>query len=303
MVTRQGIMLCHPFTERRFKRWNSNYFIQPKFKGERGRVVIDEDGVVRLFSSSAKPVTGVPHIIKAYQKIATKFRITKVELDGELYCHGMSQNEIRSIVSRQKNTHPNHDVIEHHLYDWVSDESQVVRLAKLESFYRNFLSSCPYFALSPWTEHNHLDELWPILEHYIDLGYEGVVLRHYNGVHERKRSHWIMKLKPREEDVYEIVKVLQEYDIHGQPKESCGALLLKDEDGHEFKVGSGQFLTREMRYNLWIARDRVPGMFALITYENITEGGGAKGVPYSAVLKDVGTGVMKQEHDRKESEQ
>ena len=44
--------------------------------------------------------------------------------------------------------------------------------------------------------------------------------------------------------------ITQEYDIHGNPKESAGALILKDASGKEVcQVGTG--LTRETRIDIW----------------------------------------------------
>lgn len=93
----------------------------------------------------------------------------------------------------------------------------------------------------------------------------------------------MMKLKPRKEDHYLIIGYEEEISKDGTPKDALGALVLQSDAGHVFKVGSGSFLTRENRVNLWKAKENIVGKIAQIKYQHLTE----RRIPRFPVLIDI----------------
>ena len=117
MGKRSGIMLCYPFEEKRLLKWNPPFIVQPKFDGERCRAAYDEDFGWTLISSELNVHHWVPHINQA---ILFSNIPPSVELDGELYVHGMTFEEIHSVVSTQRvSLHPQHHHIQFHIFDIV----------------------------------------------------------------------------------------------------------------------------------------------------------------------------------------
>ena len=103
MAKRQGIQLCYPFEEKRLEKWEPPYLVQPKLDGERCRaecwVETRDDSKLDWFlkSSEQNIFNSVPHINKA---IKDQRILRNMELDGELYLHGMNFSDIHSIQLR-----------------------------------------------------------------------------------------------------------------------------------------------------------------------------------------------------------
>lgn len=268
----KNIMKAVPFEEKRLAKWHPPYIVQPKYDGVRCRVV-PTDSTHILLSSEENIIYSVPHLNSVFDKLNIKD-----ELDGELYCHGMSFEDIVSITSRTVNLHPNHKEIKFHLFDIVNEQPQMERLLEAEKL-RNINE---YIQVAPFWVCNDLDDIMRSYDIVINLDYEGIIVRHLYGLYEKKRSTWIMKFKPKKEDDYEIVGVQEEVSINGNPKGSLGALQCKSGDGNYFSVGSG--FTRDYRDKLWKIRDSLPGLIARVKYQHMTSG---KQVPRFPVFVEI----------------
>lgn len=270
---RQDIMLCYPFEEKRLLKWNSAVLVQPKLDGERCRALIYNNQCT-LLSSTGDTVISVPHINKAL--LDSGFR--DVELDGELYIHGLPFEEIHSRVSRKVNPHPYYLEVSYHIFDIVSSEPQALRISDLVKM--NFSSDAVHFVHTVLAE--NLDQIMRLLDVFLSDGYEGIIIRHPKAPYKRSRSTNIMKFKPRREDSYKVIGFQEEVDKNGIPKNRLGALICKDDMGTEFSVGSG--FTADQRQGLWLLRDHLPGMRATVKYQHLTPG---RNVPRFPVFVEV----------------
>jgi len=271
---RKGIQLAYPFEEKRLLKWQPPYIVQPKYDGERCRAVPIGEGKHLLLSSQENPFFSVPHIAKALEHLGTD-----LELDGELYCHGLPFEDIHSIVGRTVNLHPHHQMIKYHIFDYVSDESQSVRIGNLNGMRINgqeCLEIAPYYICQTF------DEVIKSYEEILSRGYEGIIVRHFLAPYVRKRSTLMMKFKPKKEDIYEITGVVEETTIEGKPKDSLGAFICCGEDRTPFKVGTG--FTREQRRDYWERSEVLIGKRIKVLYQTLTTG---KKVPRFPVLKEV----------------
>jgi ATP-dependent DNA ligase len=272
---RTGIMLCYPFEEKRLTKWNHQFLIQPKLDGDRCRAIFDEYGKVKLLSSEENQFNSVPHIVDQLENMGLK----SIELDGELYTHGVNHQTIHGAIARTVNLHPEFEQVEYHIFDYVSNDCQIIRSVDLPKI----VTPTDNVKLVETQYGETVEDVMHGLEYYTELGYEGVVLRNINYPYIRKRSTGMMKFKPRKEDIYTVVGFEEEISIHGEPKQSLGALWLSSGEGERFKVGSGSFLTRENREALWIRRNSLLGELARVKYQHLTE----RRVPRFPVLVDI----------------
>jgi len=112
--------------------------------------------------------------------------------------------------------------------------------------------------------------------------YEGIIVRHKDAPYERKRSTWVLKFKPKKEDVYEIISAQEEINKDGLPKDSLGSLLCKSGDGSTFSVGSG--FTADQRQQLWKDKEALTGKKVKVQYQHLTSG---KKVPRFPIFMEV----------------
>ncbi len=274
-MSRKGIMLCYPFEEKRLLKWKPPYIVQPKYDGERCRAIPIGDGKYMLLSSQENPFFSVPHIIEDLSKLGTD-----IELDGELYYHGMSFEDIHSRVSRTVNLHPDYGCIKFHIFDCIDKYPQLVRLGKLNNLipfeWNRSIVKAPYYICYS------LEDVMRTYNLLLNKGYEGIIVRHLEAPYVRKRSIYMMKFKPKKEDIYEITGYKEEIDKDGFLKDRLGAITCVGDDGEAFSVGSG--LTEVDRETLWNSRENLKGKKVKVQYQHLTSG---KKVPRFPVFLEV----------------
>lgn len=266
---RRGIMLCYPLEEKRIDKWNIPFlYVQPKLDGDRCRAII-RNGSVILLSSEENEIISVPHI--EYDLMTLD--IPDLELDGELYSHGMLHQNIHGIVSTKTHTHDRSEMVEYHVFDIVLNKNQIERLSILNTLFQNVFNNCRYVKMVPtYTVESDINKVISEMYSFNKEGYEGIIVRNPKGVYVRRRSTDMMKFKPRKEDAYTVIGYEEEISKEGERKGSLGALILKSDENQIFKVGSGSFLTRAARKELWEERESLKGRIAQVAYQNLTEG-------------------------------
>lgn len=273
---RRNVMLCYPFEEKRLAKWEPPYIVQPKLDGVRCRAVRGEDGY-KLLSSEENEIISVPHINKILNKLNTR-----VELDGELYQHHWSFEEIVSVTGRSVNLHEEYWRAEYHVFD-IADgtKAQIERL--------QLLKTIPFvwpIQLVPVEVASTLDDILHIYDRLIEAGYEGIVVRHLMAPYVRKRSTLLMKFKPKKEDTYKVVGYKEEVSIDGKPKDRLGALECISDFGQEtFYVGTG--FNDDERVELWREREALVGKLAVVGYQHITPGRGVPRFPVYVRLMEI----------------
>lgn len=259
----KNIMKAIPFEEKRLAKWEPPYIVQPKYDGVRCRAVPLSDPQGHscvLLSSEENIIHSVPHL----NEIINDLNLS-IELDGELYCHGMNFEEIVSITSRTVNLHPDFQRIQFHVFDIITDQSQIMRTLSLE----NLRDLSPHLVISPSWICQNLDEVKKVYDDVLSLNYEGIIVRNAMAPYERKRSTWIMKFKPKRQDTYQIVDWQEEVSKDGVPKGRIGAIILKSQDGDIFGVSAG--LNDDEKEKYWNARETLPGKNAIVHYQHLTD--------------------------------
>lgn len=264
---RTGVQLCYPFEEKRLAKWEPPYITQPKLDGVRCRAIRHQTpegfNTWLLVSSTEDLIISVPHIILALEQMDIPPEI--LQLDGELYRHGWTFEEIYSVTSRTVNLSDVSTSVQFHVFDTCTEIlSQAHRLSSLN----NLKFDDPIIRVP----HQIAFSLKDVLAHYqsyLDMGYEGIIIRHFEAPYIRRRSIYVMKFKPKKSDWYLIVGWKEEIDKYGNPKGRMGALVCSS-DGQEFSVGSG--MDDDTRVMLWGIRETLAGQYAHIEYQHITPG-------------------------------
>lgn len=273
MSERKNIMLCYPFEEKRFDKWEGKAISQPKLDGFRCRALLKQDEVELLSSTEGDFSVAVPHLVNILYEFRKVFIDNGIfELDGELYNHDLPFEKISSICSRSVNTHPDHELMQYHVFDHVCEATSFIERMTV-------VSECLH-----WLEHHWLQSVPNIRTHTIgdvesfllelvEEGYEGIVTRNFLYPYERKRSTGIMKWKPTKSDQYTIITCTEERDKHGNPKGRLGSFDVEDDYGNRFSVGTG--FTDNQRQSYWDLKNMCVGRKCVIKYQHISK----KGVP------------------------
>jgi len=269
----KGIMKAYPFEEKRLLKWTPPFIVQPKYDGVRCRAVPMEQGGYILLSSEENVIFSVPHINTILQTYGIKH-----ELDGELYCHGMSFDEIVSITSRTVNLHPDYREMNFHIFDVIDDQPQMRRTIYIESF----KGVHPKLQIAPFWLCENLQDVMKVYNDLIGMKYEGIIVRHPDAPYVKRRSTFVMKFKPKQSDEYKVTSYVEEVSVEGVPKNRLGSLVCASGDGNLFNVGTG--FTDQQREDLWDTKDLLAGMTVKVEYQHITSG---KKVPRFPVFVEV----------------
>lgn len=171
-----------------------NAYVQPKLDGHRA---LYKDGVLYSRAGKAQPL---PHIMEAIKAVGADH----LHLDGELYLHGKTLQEISSLVKRDQ---PETKDLVYHVYD-VLDTSKpwADRFTEVEEILAN--AEHPSIKVVPSYPLSIVDEVTAYHEHFLDEGYEGTMLRHGTaGYHDGKRSKALLKVKNFKDAEFVVVGV------------------------------------------------------------------------------------------------
>lgn len=266
MSRRQGIMLAYPFTETRMDKWlreGKPLIVQPKYNGTR----LMWTGT-HLKSSEGNEVKCLPHILEE-----CKEKFANRPLDGEAYCHGMSLQNIRAITGRSKNLHENYLDIDFVVFDKpIPKVPQATRIASLLSE-----EETDYIKIAPSVLVRTVKAATGFLQEVVDSGYEGVVIRRYNGLWAPKRSVDMVKWKPKRKDAYRLVEMVEGT---GKYEGTLGAFIVEDPEGHRFHVGSFAITDIE-RDRLWRNSGDLLGRWVVVRYFELTD----SNIPPSGVFE------------------
>lgn len=303
---RSGFMLAYPFEEKRLYKWGFPVLVQPKLDGVRCGLDFDESGNVILRSSTQEIITSVPHINAEIEELCASYELTTPLLDGELYIHGLSFEDIYSITGRTVNFHSEFTKIEFHCFDLISfHEPQFVRSMKLKDYFDVIPPSAPLKLVKTFPA-SSFDDIWNLYQAFLADGYEGIIVREINNLYLPRRSTQVMKFKPKKDDWYTVIgyKPLKGYvmslsevkqDIIKsnillyeelelktdlslrsfkpeysavEEKPMIGALICLGSGGDTFDVGSG--LTDKQRTELW-GQD-LTGWLCHVEYQSVFPG-------------------------------
>ena len=192
-------MLAHNYKDHSHKIQFPCY-AQPKLDGHRCTSII-KGNKCTLWTRTRKQYFSVPHISKELEKIGVD-----IILDGELYSHKFKNDfEFISHIVRQQKPHKDHEKIQYHIYDIISEDSFESRHRKLKEISKLFLGT--NIVLVETHKIKVSMEIESMFKHFINQGYEGMMLRNSKGTYEHKRSYNLQKVKKMQDSEYKIVGI------------------------------------------------------------------------------------------------
>jgi len=250
-------MLAAKFEDNIKLLFKTRTFIQPKLDGVR---CILSDKV--LTTRKGKQIVSCPHLEWPYHM-----------LDGELYNHDLKAdfNKIISLVRKTKpekeDLEESRKLIQYWVYDYpfYSDKRFSERYDLLKQVFRLFPST---FKLVPTYEIESMEELQAYHDQFIDLGYEGSIIRLDLGGYENKRSKQLLKKKDWLDEEFEIIDVLE-----GQGNRAGCANMLSIKLPTGAKCDPTMTGSEDFMREVWKNRDSIIGKSATIKYFGYTEDG------------------------------
>ena len=262
-MARKGVALCNKINERLLARhMGSKCFAQPKFNGLRGWVSWDCYGnhpvpYPDIISSGGNKLQFFEHIEKELKQL----NLVR-QWDGEIYKHGMGFEDIISIARRTVNR--KEGKLDYYIFDVKMDMPQDFRLDQLNLLQTRIKHlGLQYIKVSP--TYPIVTSEWRVhLANFVEQGYEGIILRKWTGEYLERKSNNILKYKATEFKSYTILYVAQG---EGWCYDRAGSILVRDDDGREFAVGSGRILTADGRADIWRKRDIILGKDLIVRHE------------------------------------
>jgi len=216
-------------------------FVQPKLDGVRAFIEKVSDTEVTITSRTGKDF---PADLSHIEQWALKNMSVGLILDGELYIH---DKELEDIVSAVKKTKPSTAAVEFWIFDYVDTLGFGKRRAWLHAYFQPLRMSMfnEPARLVPSGDLFFEKDLKSWHKVYVDDGYEGIMLRNYEGAYKAgKRSPDLQKYKTFLDEEFMINAVLEDKDGNPVFKLICGdtsftCVLKGDKDENRAKYITG----------------------------------------------------------------
>jgi len=229
------------------KKWEFPVYASAKLDGHRMLATV-VDGLVALYSRQGKPIC-LEHIRETLQKAYDRGYWGGHTLDGEVYKHGETLQQISSLVKKPQ---PESAGLLYYMYDAIGLKSDGHFLASHYSERRHYISTLARYVRNdlaiPWGKEtptlvclpqhtlNNQTELDSFHAKNIGDGYEGTMVRHGDtGYEEGKRSKSLMKMKDFQDAEFEIIHAFE-----GKPNLrhdlKVGMYKCRTKDGKDFDV-------------------------------------------------------------------
>jgi len=268
-MRRKNVMLASKFNAKRLATWPTPHILQPKINGRRALAYFDGSGRVSLRSSEDHSISSLPTLIASLESL----NLSNITLDGELYNKQLSLQRISAIVSPTTRIHPDEALIRYYCFDVINDQPQFLRIAALSALLQRANEQIVHVSS---VISGNLNENLAL---FLGCGYEGIIIRHTNGIYQPLRSTYMMKLKLRTSGSFPIVDFYEELTQYGEPKNSLGSFELRAPNGQLFKVGTG--FTRQQRDDFWqMDASYILLLKARILYQELSD----RGVPIFPVF-------------------
>ena len=192
-------------------------YVQPKLDGYRGIAVKIKkiNNSVEILSRNGLPY---PHLEKIKNSLKTFPLLNKgYQLDGELYLHGHTLGELRSVVGRKKLNSSYilnlENKIKYVIFDFFSNNikfSFEKRLKLLKNSFNLWDNKINDIFLIETKLVNSVEDINKIRNEYLDIGYEGIIVRNKNGLYlSGKKSKDVLRSKEFKKDMFKIVEALE----------------------------------------------------------------------------------------------
>lgn len=254
------------------------WYASPKMDGLRG---FYEDGVLR--SRGGHNLKGFELIVAEVNDLISRYNLSFA--DGELFSPGVGFQTLQSYILGDKKIDPaQKEKVRYNIFaigngkgNWKDTKEMVTALYSVDWNRYKYITPLKYDLIS-----NDPDTIMALMLKYVDQGYEGAMLRSPDVAWIRKKSNDILKVKPVEEEDFEIIGY---FEGTGEIAGTLGGIIVegwfKDKKGKNFhiisEVGTG-FKIKEQeggytRDALWKIIDDLVSKRAKaeIQFQNVTD--------------------------------
>lgn len=227
-------------------------YVQPKLDGVR---MLFFNGLCQSRDEKLWSADKLKHITQPLLDLADT---SDIVLDGELYVHGWTLQEINAAVAVNSPKISDRTLrVQYHIFDGIIKSEPNLsfdeRWPIIQDLTRHATRQA--YSLSLVDTHNILtpDEGETLYDWYIRLGYEGIMYRQatapYGHAHEctNKENRWPTLIKRKDYIDEEFVIVDTELG-EGKYAECVGALVFQTAEGKRFTAGSGLSDMQRMRF-------------------------------------------------------
>ena len=269
-------MLAHKFDKSKVD-FSNGVYMQPKLDGV--RCLFTEHGA---YSRTGKKFMNVKHIEEALQPLFDNS--PHIILDGELYNHKLKDDfeKIISLVRKQKPTDEDRidaqNLVQLHVYDYIDGNYSEYEIRRwnldLTDIYGDYVEHVQSVLAM------NLNEAKAVHEKFMDLGYEGSILRTPKGIYKHGRSYDLMKFK----DFSDTEATIIDY-VSGKGKRTgtLGKFIMLDDKGVKFGCPPGKGYSYEDLANMLKNIDSFIGKRATFTYFQRTKAGSYRHPLFKAV--------------------
>lgn len=251
-----SVMLAHDFNKRG-KDITFPCFVSPKVDGVRC-VAVPGKG---LFSRLKKEFPHMNHIREEIDKLHHG-----LILDGELYSHELTFQEIVGLVKREtlkKGDLEKMTKIKLHVFDIINDMPYSGRLVNMQMLFKKY--KFKNLDLLRVDECENIDRMKELHSNYVSDGYEGLMLRNKEGKYTGSRSNSLQKFKEFFDAEYNVVN----YTCGVGLEDGCVIWICNTPEGKTFNVRPRG--SREERQTMFIKGDRYVGKSLTVRYQEMTD--------------------------------
>lgn len=210
----------------------------------------------------------LPHLLTELTELGIPF-------DGELYCHGMSLQQINARVAvNRRSVHDDVQSVKYYIFDIISREPFHRRAQALESL--SMRINHPSIVFAPTYRIESQKEGDYYFKQFIGDKYEGMMIRTPNDPYgletecgnQENRWNYLTKRKERM-DVN--AKIMEVNEGTGKYQGAVGSFTLQLLNGIMFNAGSG--LTDDERNTYWKYKDDILGLNVRVEFEMFSDDG------------------------------
>lgn len=266
LIPLESCMLCKDLESNRL---SYPCYTSIKIDGDRG---IFKPGI-GFISRTGKKITGLEHLEEPLQRIG-------IATDGELRDSTRSFSRSSGLIRSNKEHKPN---VRFFVFDTAINSHKPFH-ERLELLRTKYHKCHSHIVVVPHLKCNNRVELSTRYKAAVKAGHEGLVVKAYSHMYQRKRSYDWMRMVP---DVPTEVKVVGTTSGKAGSKYDgmCGALVVEFE-GKTQKVGSG--LDDEERYEYYHQPELIVGQTIEVVYKGLTDHGKMRQPRYKRIRTDKG---------------
>lgn len=244
--------------------------IQAKLDG--ARQIGAEDG---LFTRTGKPIYSAPHIWEEVEILLSELG-EGAKSDGENYNMDLYDdfNAIISIFKKQKPTEEDlqksKELAQYHIYDLdIKGATFFERYCGLQVIFEKHEFKYLHLVPTTFLDNSQGQVTKEILKEYrdkfIEMGYEGVMVRNADSLYQNHRTKDLLKWKEFQDAEFELINI---EEGRGNRAGMAAKVYCRDSKGEEFSAG----LKGKVDYckQLLKDKDQLIGKMVTIRYQNLT---------------------------------